>query len=215
MNQDFQSCLADDEWQDWYRLTPQERWRETQKLWAFYLAVGGPLDPEADPKSPFHPFLPQSPAPMLKYHQAVFDLLALVPNMSEFSILKLAKREQKCKVTFPPSMREWYSIEGAVALLDKYNNSDTGASAVPLERLGESMNDHLDQPNQAAKNYLLVFTGGEAGLPLYVHLDGSDDPPVFVDNCKYAEDGKLIIQWLPWKPTFSKFVHDWIAQADL
>ena len=29
----------DDEWQAWYRLTPQERWRETQKLWAFYLAV--------------------------------------------------------------------------------------------------------------------------------------------------------------------------------
>jgi hypothetical protein len=38
-------CL-DPEWQEWYALTPIERWRETGKLWAFYLSVGGSLDPE-------------------------------------------------------------------------------------------------------------------------------------------------------------------------
>ena len=27
----------DDEWDEWYRLTPQERWQETQKLWEYYL----------------------------------------------------------------------------------------------------------------------------------------------------------------------------------
>jgi hypothetical protein len=31
-------CL-EPEWQDWYALTPLERWRETEKLWAFYLSV--------------------------------------------------------------------------------------------------------------------------------------------------------------------------------
>ena len=45
-------CL-DPEWQDWYLLTPMERWRETSKLWAFYLSVGGSLDPEPDSESPF------------------------------------------------------------------------------------------------------------------------------------------------------------------
>lgn len=62
MNQDFQSCLADDEWQEWYRLTPQERWRETQKLWTFYLLIGGSLDPEPDSQSPF--YFADAPGPM-------------------------------------------------------------------------------------------------------------------------------------------------------
>ncbi len=31
--------FIDDEWRDWYRLTPAQRWRETEKLWDFYLAV--------------------------------------------------------------------------------------------------------------------------------------------------------------------------------
>ena len=41
------------EWADWYRLTPQQRWRESEKLWEVYLALGGSLDPEPDPQSPF------------------------------------------------------------------------------------------------------------------------------------------------------------------
>ncbi len=42
-----------DEWQEWYLLTPLERWHETTKLWAQYLAQGGSLDPEPDSQSPF------------------------------------------------------------------------------------------------------------------------------------------------------------------
>jgi len=45
--------LWDPEWTEWYRLTPMERWRESQKLWAFYLSVGGSLDSEPDSQSPF------------------------------------------------------------------------------------------------------------------------------------------------------------------
>lgn len=46
-------ALVGPEWAAWYALTPQERWRESQKLWETYLAAGGPLDPEPDPQSPF------------------------------------------------------------------------------------------------------------------------------------------------------------------
>lgn len=42
-----------DEWQEWFRLTPLERWRESMKLWTQYLAQGGSLDPEPDSQSPF------------------------------------------------------------------------------------------------------------------------------------------------------------------
>jgi hypothetical protein len=41
------------EWQEWFRLTPLERWHESSKLWAQYLAQGGSLDPEPDSQSPF------------------------------------------------------------------------------------------------------------------------------------------------------------------
>ena len=54
----------DDERAEWIRLTPAERWRETEKLWAFYLEVGGSLDPEPDPQSPFHAVLEPGPAPV-------------------------------------------------------------------------------------------------------------------------------------------------------
>jgi len=48
--------LADavgEEWMEWYRLTPAERWRESAQLWEAYLAMGGSLDPEPDTQSPF------------------------------------------------------------------------------------------------------------------------------------------------------------------
>jgi hypothetical protein len=43
----------EDEWLDWYRLTPAERWRKSDHLWSFYLSVGGSLDSEPDSQSPF------------------------------------------------------------------------------------------------------------------------------------------------------------------
>ena len=39
---------------DWYRLTPQERWRESMKLWELFRIFGGSLDPEPDYQSPFY-----------------------------------------------------------------------------------------------------------------------------------------------------------------
>jgi hypothetical protein len=45
--------LVGEEWAEWYRLTPQERFRESMKLWDTFLALGGSLEPEADTQSPF------------------------------------------------------------------------------------------------------------------------------------------------------------------
>lgn len=45
--------LVGDEWAEWYRMTPQERFEESMKLWETYLALGGTLDPEPDTQSPF------------------------------------------------------------------------------------------------------------------------------------------------------------------
>jgi hypothetical protein len=45
--------LVGEEWAEWYRLTPAQRWRETEKLFHSYLMLGGSLDPEPDTQSPF------------------------------------------------------------------------------------------------------------------------------------------------------------------
>jgi len=43
-----------DEDMEWLSLTPSQRIEETTKLWQIYLALGGSLDPEPDPQSPFY-----------------------------------------------------------------------------------------------------------------------------------------------------------------
>ena len=51
--------LVGEEWAEWYRLSPHQRWLESEKLWQIYLALGGSLDPEPDTQSPF--FDPREP----------------------------------------------------------------------------------------------------------------------------------------------------------
>ena len=43
-----------DEEREWISITPGQRILETTKLWQLYLALGGSLDPEPDPQSPFY-----------------------------------------------------------------------------------------------------------------------------------------------------------------
>lgn len=51
--------LVGEEWAEWYRMSPAERWLESEKLWAVFLSLGGSLDPEPDTQSPF--FDPRAP----------------------------------------------------------------------------------------------------------------------------------------------------------
>jgi hypothetical protein len=43
-----------DEDREWLSITPSQRILETTKLWRLYLSLGGSLDPEPDPQSPFY-----------------------------------------------------------------------------------------------------------------------------------------------------------------
>ena len=45
--------IVGDEWAEWFALSPQERWKRTEQLWVNFLSLGGSLDPEPDPRSPF------------------------------------------------------------------------------------------------------------------------------------------------------------------
>lgn len=65
--------VVDSEWADWYRLTPVQRWAESEKLWEIYLALGGSLDPEPDTESPF--FDAEAPRPLPADGQAGMSVL--------------------------------------------------------------------------------------------------------------------------------------------
>ena len=53
--------LYEPEWVAWFSLTPLERMAESAKLWQIYLQMGGTLDPDPDPQSPF--FFPEDYSP--------------------------------------------------------------------------------------------------------------------------------------------------------
>jgi hypothetical protein len=54
-----------DEWKEWLDLSPIERFRRSEELFAQYLAMGGSLDPDPDPTSPFED--PEAPATGVAY----------------------------------------------------------------------------------------------------------------------------------------------------
>lgn len=56
--------LVGEQWAEWYRLKPAERWIESAKLWQVYLSLGGSLDPEPDTQSPFFDPATQSSRPV-------------------------------------------------------------------------------------------------------------------------------------------------------
>jgi hypothetical protein len=41
------------EWLEFYRMTPEQRWARAAEVRAYYLAMGGSLEPDPDPQSPF------------------------------------------------------------------------------------------------------------------------------------------------------------------
>jgi hypothetical protein len=51
----YRSEQFTDEDREWLDLSPARRFLETTKLWKIYIALGGSLDPEPDPQSPFYP----------------------------------------------------------------------------------------------------------------------------------------------------------------
>ncbi len=51
-----ESSVEEAEVLDWYKMSPAERFVESQKLWEVFVLLGGDYDPEPDTQSPFHIF---------------------------------------------------------------------------------------------------------------------------------------------------------------
>jgi hypothetical protein len=134
------------------------------------------------------------------YHSAVFRVLGRTPRVSQEALRLIERREEETGLRFPASVREWYSLEGAVELLtDNCEESDP----VPLEQLGSA--------EEARLGWLHVMSDREAVASWYVRLDGSDDPPVDVaDEFKWPP---FDLTETPWSSTFSVYVYDLVSSA--
>ncbi len=51
-----ESSMEEAEVIDWYKMSPAERFVESQKLWEAFVLLGGDYDPEPDTQSPFNIF---------------------------------------------------------------------------------------------------------------------------------------------------------------
>ena len=148
----------------------------------------------------------------LRFHQATMDLLGWDSSYSDTSLALLERQEQRCGFSFPAAVREWYALEGAVALLNRYSNQD---AETPLEQLGEEQVETGAFASEHAQSYPVVIVQHEnQGVCRWgVLLDGSEDPPVLVEP--YSGFGRVETgaAWRLYSERFSSFVYtriwDW------
>src|SRR5262245_37344758 len=136
----------------------------------------------------------------LKYHCDAAKLLPRMPRFSKFSADVVERREQDLGITFPESVREWYSLAGAAELLERYSNDD---DACAVEELGKPFDDwYGGGPKDFLADNLLLFMHENQGVCNWAIKLGSGPDPAVVVEVDTAPDA----EWLPCTDRFSIFV---------
>jgi hypothetical protein len=162
----------------------------------------------------------------VSYHQSVFDLLDLEPKESARAREMIDVSEARMGRRLPEAVRQWYLIDGVVALPDEanwreriesqrnhlwydYSNMD---SPMPLGWvLRHFENRETINPNgEIPVRVVHVMSENQAVCNWFVQVDGSDDPPVVVDE-DYNFDTKQVVSWVRVADRFSVFVFDWFG----
>ena len=128
--------------------------------------------------------------PMTPFHAATFRLLGIEPRISRTAVSECERAERRFGFRLPSSVREWYSYEDALDLLTRYSNQDW---PIPVRKFATTeWNEYR----------LLPFKNENQGVCVWaILLDGSDDPPVYVD---VDSNGA---QWSVQAPTFTAHVY--------
>jgi hypothetical protein len=126
---------------------------------------------------------------MATFHDATFELLGGTPVPSAVALKELESAERRLGIRLPPSVREWYSCEGALSILASHSNHDPPN---PVQEFAVT---------RSSIGRLIPIRWENQGVCIWaILLDGSDDPPVVVD---VDSDGEV---WQPHAPTFSTYV---------
>src|SRR5260370_41245603 len=126
---------------------------------------------------------------MTSVHSVTFGLLGTEPGLSPAAVSEVERAEQRLGFRLPASVREWYCNAEAIDILAKYSNQDW---PIPLREFAvKEWNTHR----------LVPFKYENQGVCVWAFLlDGSDDPPVYVD---VDSNGAL---WNMQAPTFSAYI---------
>ena len=122
----------------------------------------------------------------LKYHEAAVELLPVRPTFSPERLKLLDNIEQNQNITLPASLKEWYALDGAEAILGDHSDHDMPYDL--LHRFGNLVVEGC-----------LHIQGQEVGCWDWVlPLNGLDDPPV------YEDDGNAVTRC---SDTFSNWIY--------
>lgn len=127
---------------------------------------------------------------MAPFHSPTFELLGTRPRISAAAVGELEKTERRLKMRLPASVREWYSYEDALSILASHSNADP---PIPVAEFAG-----VESP----VGRLIPIRWENQGVCTWaILLDGSDDPPVWVD---VDSEGNV---WQRLAQNFSTYVH--------
>jgi hypothetical protein len=146
------------------------------------------------------------------YHQSVFDLLDIQPRQSPQAREMIEMCERRCGRRLPEAVRQWYLLDGVVELWDDYSNMD---GPEPLDAiLRQLAQEGEGRSPWWAADRLWVLCENQGCWLWFVLLDGSDDPPVFLDAYYDHRQNDSAGEPPPEKVAdrFSDFLFDWFAR---
>jgi hypothetical protein len=161
------------------------------------------------------------------YHQSVFDLLDLQPRESPQAREMIEAHEARSG-RLPEAVRQWYLIDRVVALrhdADWYARAGNQRDHLWYDYSNMDWPEALESVLRQFAGEPTVMPGREQGRPAevvqvmhenqgvcrwFVRPDGSDDPPVIVDE-HYDFQAKQIVRWVQIADSFSAFVFGWFA----
>jgi hypothetical protein len=192
----------------------------------------------------FSKTIEKMPHTHLKYHKATFELLSsfekpvtedyelfesvnLTPIVSQTLLDSLNEVEQKCKITLPPSLKEWYSIQSAVDIMDSCICCNTFHSPDDWCQLKDVPKEWALRPawirganykkdsesglqaftQQFIQNGFLMLLTEEQGVSHWaIKLnDHSENPPVWIEFDSWPD-----YVWQKYTHTFSDFIYEWV-----
>jgi hypothetical protein len=163
------------------------------------------------------------------YHQSVFDLLDIQPPHSVEARAMIEAWESRHGRRLLEAVRQWYLIENLVALQEHRGDwpRQNAADHLWYDYSNEDQPEPLEQiPRQFAQEYgeglpswgpdrVRVLVENQGVCSWFIQPDGSDDPPVVVDEYydyhpAHPEESK-VLEWVKVADHFSDFVFDWFA----
>lgn len=137
---------------------------------------------------------------MLLYHQTTLTLAGLSLETSANAIARVEARERALGIRLPEAVREWYALDAPPALMGLGDNQDWPYG---IADLGKAEYDcgHYPAYSPLSEGYLVFMTENQSVVRWAVQLNGSDDPPVLV------EDERPTGGWHHHADRFSAFVY--------